>query len=84
MNESNWIHSDQSKVQRLTGRTLMSPATVRPRLSGPLLSGSLAIRKKIVGYRFTAYGMHTYSVRVRLSGSLAYLDIFRGKRMCAV
>ena len=40
--------------------------TVRPRLSGPLLSGSLAIRKKIVGYRFTAY-----SRCVRLSGSLA-------------
>ena len=50
--------------------------TVRPRLSGPLLSGSLAIRKKIVGYRFSAYAMHTYSMCVRLSGSLAYPDIF--------
>ena len=28
--------------------------TVRPRLSGPLFFGSLAIRKKIAGYRFTA------------------------------
>ena len=48
---------------------------VKPRLSGPLLSGSLAIRKKIVGYRFTAYAMHTYSMCVRLPGSLAYPDI---------
>ena len=40
--------------------------TVRPRLSGPLLSGSLAIRKKIVGHRFTAYVMHTYRMCVRM------------------
>ena len=33
--------------------------TVRPRLSGPRLSGSLAIRKKIAGYRCAAYVMHT-------------------------
>ena len=50
--------------------------TVRPRLSGPRLSGSLAIRKKIVGYKCTAYAMLTYSMCVRLSGSLAYPDIF--------
>ena len=36
--------------------------TVRPRLSGPFLSGSLAIRKKIAGYQFTAYVIHTYSM----------------------
>ena len=57
--------------------------TVGPRISGPLLSGSFAIRKKIAGYRFTAYGMHTYSMCVRLSGSLAYPDIFLWKTdMC--
>ena len=50
--------------------------TVRPRLSGPRLSGSLAIRKKIVGYKCTAYAMLTYSMCVRLSGSLAHPDIF--------
>ena len=49
--------------------------TVRPRLPGPLLSRSLAIRKKIAGYRFTAYGTHTYSMCGRLSGSLANPDI---------
>ena len=47
----NWIHLIlyEQKI----------PSAVRPRLSGPLLSGSRAIRKKIVGYRFTAYAMHT-------------------------
>ena len=53
--------------------------TVRPRLSAPLLSGSLAIRKKFVGYRFTACAMHTYSMCVRLSGSLACPDVFLWK-----
>ena len=33
-------------------------STVRPRLSGPLLSGFLAIQKKKVGYIFTEYVMH--------------------------
>ena len=56
--------------------------TVRPRLYGPLLSGSLAIRKKIVGYRFTGFAMHTHSMCVRLSGSLANPDIFA--RLCEV
>ena len=55
---------------------LVGQGTVRPRLSGPLLSGSLAIRKKIAGYRVTAHVMHTYSMCVRLSDSLAYPDIF--------
>ena len=32
--------------------------TVRPRLSGPLLSVSLCIRKKIAGDRCTAYVVH--------------------------
>ena len=53
--------------------------TVGSRLTSPLLSGSLSIRKKIVGYRFTAHGMHTYSMCVQLSGSLAYPDIFLWK-----
>ena len=57
-------------------QVLVGQGTVRPHLSGPLLSGSLAIRKKIIGYRFTAHVMHTYSMCVRLSDSLAYPDIF--------
>ena len=64
--------------------TYKNTCTVRPRLSGPRLSGSLAIRKKIVGYRFTAYVMHTYSTSmcVRLSGSLAYPDILWKTDVC--
>ena len=50
--------------------------TVRPRLSVPPLSRSLVIQQKIVGYRFTAYAMHTCSMCVQLSGSLAYPGIF--------
>ena len=63
-------------------QTLVYCGTVRPRLSGPLLSGSLAIRKKIVGYRFTEYTMHTYSMCVRLSGSLACPDILSKTDVC--
>ena len=66
----------------ITGYFVPQHSTVRPRLSGPLLPGSLTIWKKIVGYRFTAYGMHTYSVCVRLSGSFAYPDIFFVENRC--
>ena len=48
---------------RLSGPRLSSPRLSSPRLSSPRLSGSLAIRKKIVGYKCTAYAtLHTVCV----------------------
>ena len=47
-----WFHEDAAY-------TTSDAGTVKPSLSGPLLSRSPAIRKKIVSYRFTAYAMHT-------------------------
>ena len=60
-----------------------SEHTVRPCLSGPLLSGSLAIRKKIVGCLFTAYVMRTYSMCVQLSGPLACIVWRLNNKLCA-
>ena len=56
----------------------MSMIAVQSDLAYPVLfyPDPSPIRTKIVGYRFTAYAMHTYSMCVRLSGSLAYPDIF--------
>ena len=71
---STWYPNGSGKSNRSR-----QSSTVRPRFSGLLLSGSpplFAIRKKIVGYRFTSCTMHTYSMCVRLSGSLAYPDVF--------
>ena len=52
--------------------------TVQSDLAYPVLfyPDPSPIRKKIVGCLFTAYGMHTRSMCVRLSGSLAYPDTF--------
>ena len=61
---------------------LVNSGTVRPCLPTPVLSGFLSIQIKIVGYRFTAHVMHTYSMCVRLSASLVYPDILRKTDVC--
>ena len=75
--------STQCSSSDLFWRVAVPSCTVRHRLPGPLSPGSFAIRKKINGYRFTVCVIHAYSMCVRLSGSLAYPDIFGGKRKCA-
>ena len=67
------IASDPCRAQNK-----LAQSTLRPRFSGPLLSGSLAM----TGCRFTAFVMHTHSMCVRLSGSLVYPDIFWKTDVC--
>ena len=48
----------QYRLVWLASMQVLVGTTVRPRVSDPLLSASLTIRKKIAGFRFTAYVIH--------------------------